>query len=113
MHELAITQSILDIAEKVCREHNARHVREVRICLGAYSGVVPACVQDYFDVISAGTIAENARLNIKTLPVIMKCRTCRWQGEIDRMHIMCPACQGTDLKMIQGREFYVESLEVD
>ena len=113
MHEMAITQSILDIAQKVGQEHNVKRVKEVRIKLGAYSGVVPACVQDYFDVISAGTIAEGAVLNIQTLPVIMRCRACRWQGEIDRMHIRCPECAGMDLKMIQGREFYVESLEVD
>ena len=113
MHEMAITQSILDIAEKVGKEHGAVRVKEVRIKLGAYSGVVPACVQDYFNVISAGTIAEGAVLNIQTLPLIVRCRACRWQGEIDRMHIRCPACGGTDLQMIQGREFYVESLEVD
>ena len=113
MHELAITQSILDIAQNVGREHGVKRVKEVRIKLGAYSGVVPACVQDYFSVISAGTIAEGAVLNIQTLPVIMRCRSCSWQGEIDRLHIRCPECAGTDLKMIQGREFYVESLEVD
>ena len=113
MHEMAITQSILDIAEKAAREHGAVRVKEVRIKLGAYSGVVPACVQDYFNVISVGTIAEGAVLNIQTLPVIMRCRACLWQGEIDRMHICCPRCGGTDLKMLQGREFYVDSLEVD
>lgn len=56
MHELAITQSILDIAQKVAQEHGATKVKTVHIKLGEYSGVVPQCVQDYFDVISQGTM---------------------------------------------------------
>ena len=48
MHELAITQSILDIARKVADEHGAKRVKSVRIMLGEYSGVVPQCIQDYF-----------------------------------------------------------------
>lgn len=113
MHELAITQSILDIAEKVGREHSFTRVREVRIKLGAYSGLMPECIQDYFDVISRGTVAEGAKLDIQTLPVIIHCNSCGEDNEIDRWHIRCPLCASTDLKMIQGREFYLESLEVD
>lgn len=113
MHELAITQSILDIAQKVSQEHGITRVREVRIKLGAYSGIVPQCVQDYFAVISRGTLAEGAVLDIQTLPVVIHCNSCGEDSEIDRRHVRCPVCGGTDLKMIQGREFYVESLEVD
>ena len=41
MHELAITQSILNIAENAAKEHGVKKVREVRIKIGDYSGVVP------------------------------------------------------------------------
>ena len=34
MHELAITQSILDIAQKVAAEHGAKRVKSVKIMLG-------------------------------------------------------------------------------
>ena len=33
--------------------------------------------------------------------------------EIDKLKIQCPACGSTDLKLLTGHEFYVESLEVD
>lgn len=113
MHELAITQSILDIAQKAAREHGVKKVREVRIKLGEYSGVVPQCVQYYFDVISKGTVAEGAELKMEHLPILMRCHQCAWEGQIDKRHIICPACGSTQLKLLQGREFYVESLEVD
>lgn len=113
MHEMAITQSILDIARKVGQEHGAKRVKEVRIKVGEYSGVVPQCVNYYFDVISKGTIAEGAVLNITKLPVKIHCNVCSDDFEINRYHVKCPKCGGTDIKMIQGREFYIESLEVE
>lgn len=113
MHELAITQSILDIAQNVAREHHVRKVREVRVKLGEYSGVVPQCVQYYFDVLSKNTVAEGALLKMERLPILMRCKKCQWEGQIDKLHIQCPHCGALDLKLLQGREFYVESLEVD
>ncbi len=113
MHELAITQSILDIAKKAAEEHGARKVQSVRIMLGEYSGVVPQCIQYYFDVISKDTIAEGAVLDIRRLPVVIHCNVCGRESEIERLHVSCPLCGSTDLKLIQGREFYIESMEVE
>ena len=113
MHELAITQSILDIAQKAAEEHGAKIVQSVRIMLGEYSGVVPQCIQYYFDVISKDTIAEGAVLDIHRLPVVIHCNSCQQESQIDRLHVSCPLCGSTDLKLIQGREFYIESLEVE
>ncbi len=113
MHELAITQSILDIAQKAAEEHGAKRVQSVRIMLGEYSGVVPQCIQYYFDVISKGTIAEGAMLDIQRLPVVIHCNVCNKESQIERLHVSCPLCGSTDLKLIQGREFYIESLEVE
>lgn len=113
MHELAITQSILDIAQKAAAEHSVQRIREIRIKIGDYSGVVPQCIQYYFDVISQNTVAQGAKLKMERLPIVMRCEACRWEGEMDKHHIQCPACGGTQLKLLQGREFYVESLEVD
>ena len=113
MHELAITQSILDISQKAAEEHGAKRVKSVRIMLGEYSGVVPQCIQYYFDVISRDTIAAGAVLDIRRLPVVVHCNACGRESQIDRLHVSCPLCGGIDLKLIQGREFYIESLEVE
>ncbi len=110
---MAITQSILDISKKVGEEHGAKRIKEVRIKVGEYSGVVPQCVRYYFDVISKGTICEGAVLNIMKLPVKIYCNNCNEEFEISRYHVKCPKCAGTDIKMTQGREFYIESLEVE
>ena len=113
MHELAITQSILDISRKAAEEHGAKRIKRVLIKLGQYSGVVPQCIQYYFDVISKGTVAEGAVLDIQRLPVVILCHSCGQESPIDRLNVSCPLCGSTDLKLIQGREFYIESMEVE
>ena len=45
MHELSITQSILEISLKAAAEQHATRIRAIRLRLGAFSGVVTECVQ--------------------------------------------------------------------
>ena len=113
MHELAITQSILDISLKAAQAQHARRIRTIRLTIGPFSGVVPECVQMYLDVLARGTIAEGAKIEAKTLPLRVRCRTCGQESEIDRRHIACPFCGGLDLQRLSGRELLVDNLEVD
>ena len=113
MHELAITQSILEIALKAAGEQNASRIRVISLVMGPCSGVVPECVQMYLDVLAKGTPAEGAKIKVTTVPLKVLCRDCGREGEIDRAHIACPYCGSLRLKRLSGNEFMVESLEVD
>ena len=113
VHELSITQNILDIALRAAAEQNAAHIREIRLRMGPFSGVVPECVQMYLDVLAKGTPAEGAKIKVTTVPLKVRCRDCGREGEIDRAHIACPFCGSLRLQRLSGREFLVESLEVD
>lgn len=64
MHELSITQSIVNIAAETAAKHQVKRVNEIRIRIGEYSGIVPQCVQQYFDILSKGTAAEGAVLKM-------------------------------------------------
>lgn len=113
MHEMAITQSVLDITLKAAKDAGAKKVTTIRIKMGEYCDVVPAVMRDYFAVAAVGTLAEGAVLDIERKPVTVLCRTCRWQGVVDKRNLRCPDCGGTDLKLLTGREFYVESIEAE
>lgn len=113
VHELAITQSILNIALQAAQEQKATHIREIRLRMGPFSGVVPECVQMYLDVLAKGTPAQGAKIKVTTVPLKVLCRDCGREGEIDRAHIACPYCGSLRLKRLSGKEFMVESLEVD
>ena len=113
MHELAVTEHILDIALKAAKEQNAVRIRSIRLCLGPFAGIVPECVQMYLDVLAKGTIAEGAAVEARMMPLKVLCRDCGRESEITRTHIACPFFGSLRLKTLSGKEFMVESLEVD
>ena len=113
MHEMAITQSILNIAIREGQKAGAKRITALKIKMGEYSDIVPVILREYFAVAAKGTLAEGAVLQLERVPVTVRCLGCGWEGPIDRMHLQCPACGGIELKLLTGREFYVESLEAE
>lgn len=113
MHELAVTESILAISLKAAEEKGASKIRAIRLSIGPFCGIVPECIQIYLDVLAKGTAAEGAKIEATLLPLRVRCRDCGKESEISRTHIACPFCDSLRLERLSGREFTVESLEVD
>ena len=113
MHELAITQSMLDLVLEQARKVEAREVKRINLVIGEMSGFVGECVQFYFDFISKGTIAERAALSFKTIPTTARCRSCGKLFELKEFDWTCPDCQGNSMEIISGKELFVESIEVE
>ena len=113
MHELAITQQILNISLQAAQEQGAKRIRTIRLRMGPFSGVVPECVEMYLEVLAKGTMAQEAKLEGIWMPLKVLCRSCGKESEITRDHIQCPYCGSLQLKRLSGKEFMVDSLEVD
>lgn len=64
MHELAVTQGILDIAVAEAEKSGKRKVTQINIKLGVFSGMVPQCIQEYYDIISEDTAAARCKAYI-------------------------------------------------
>jgi hydrogenase nickel incorporation protein HypA/HybF len=64
-------------------------------------------------VISVGTIAENAVLEIEKIPIKVKCSGCGGVSSVNIRKFRCPVCSGQNLKILQGKEFYIESIGVE
>ena len=113
MHELAITQSMFDLALEQAEKAGARKVGTINLVIGEMTGVVGECVQFYFDFLSRGTIAEGAALAFKMVPTKARCRDCDRSFELKEFDWACPHCQGKSLEIIAGQELFLESIEVE
>jgi hydrogenase nickel incorporation protein HypA/HybF len=113
MHELGITQSILDIALRHAGEAGAVRIRELNLVIGELASVVDDSVQFYWDIIAKDTIAEGATLNFKRLPARLRCTRCEHEFSMDRQSFVCPACGSTQVVVAGGEEFFLESIDVD
>lgn len=113
MHELSVTQNILDIALAHAQDHEVSRISAVHLVIGQLASIVDDCVQFYWDIISAGTIAQGAELHFERIPARMNCRHCHKSYALDESELTCPYCGGTAVVVVSGDEFYVESIEVE
>jgi hydrogenase nickel incorporation protein HypA/HybF len=108
MHELAITQSVVDA---VLDKTGDRLVTTVRVKVGRLAGVVPEAMRFCFDLVTAGTTLEGARLEIEQPPGQAHCRACGDDFGLTDLILLCP-CGSADVEVTTGRELQVSSVEV-
>jgi hydrogenase nickel incorporation protein HypA/HybF len=112
MHELAITQSILQIAMDEAQRAGASQIKLIRLKVGAMSDVVPDTMQFYLDALTPDTVAAGVKLEIIRVPIGATCTQCGKFFLVEEFRLECPLCGGMG-KITQGRDLSVDSLEVE
>lgn len=113
MHELAVTESILEIANRHALTAGATKITDIYITLGRLSSIVDDSVQFYWDIISQATLAEGSKLHFTRVPARMHCNDCGQDFEMQEELAPCPHCASINLKLISGDEFWLESIEIE
>jgi hydrogenase nickel incorporation protein HypA/HybF len=113
MHELAVTQSILDICLRHADAGHASKITDINLVIGQFSSIVDDSVQFYWDMIADGTIAKGAVLHFNRIPGEMTCRTCGHVFQPTDRDFVCPSCGSLAVRITRGEEFRVESIDVE
>jgi hydrogenase nickel incorporation protein HypA/HybF len=112
MHELSIMQCALEQALEQARGAGARQVHEIRLRIGALSGVVPEALQMAFESLTAGTCAERAVLAIEDVPARFWCENCGCEFAAENLVGECPRCGAISHELRAGRELELASMEI-
>ena len=113
MHELPVTESILEISLRHARQADARRITDLYLVIGRLASIVDDSVQFYWDIISKDTPAEGAKLHFRRIEIEMRCLDCSQNYKPAAYDIACPYCSGTNVKVIAGEEFFLESIDVE
>jgi len=113
VHELAVTESILQISEKYAREADALKVTGINLVIGKLSSIVDDSVQFYWDIISNNSLCKGALLHFERRDAVLHCNQCSVEYRIDTSLQPCPNCGSPDVKIISGEEFFVDSIEIE
>ena len=111
MHELVIVEGILEAVIPAVEKYEVERIETIRLKIGEMSGIVPSCINEYFEIAAKGTIAEGAKIEIERIPIRITCPDCGYEGVISKGQYRCPACDGAGFRIISGREYYVDSVE--
>ena len=110
MHELAIAESVVRIADA----HAAgRRVLRVDVKVGHLRQVVASALEFSFGLVAEGTAVEGAELAIDAVAPAGRCRACGEEGPLAALPLACRGCGGFDVEVTRGEELLVESLEVE
>jgi hydrogenase nickel incorporation protein HypA/HybF len=108
MHELAVTQSIV---EQIAEKTHGIQVTEVRLEIGELAGIVTDSVRFCFELVTEGTPLEGAALRIDEPPGRGWCSTCDRSFGLRDLVLVCP-CGSTDVRVVDGEQLLIRSVEV-
>ncbi len=117
MHELQVTERILEVALKHVEGQNVSRIVNIHLRIGDLSDLEEEWIQHYFDYLSKDTLAENAKLQIEKVPIVLECEDCGASFNVERRDMgeaTCPECEDDEpsFNLISGREYTVTNLEV-
>jgi hydrogenase nickel incorporation protein HypA/HybF len=113
MHEYAVTKSLINISVEEAGKAGANKITEIKLVIGDLSTIMDESVQMYFDIISEGTIAHGAKLIFRRVPAEFECKACGARYNKPSKGFDCPECGSSGFPTGKGKEFYIESMEVE
>lgn len=112
MHELSVCQSMLRQVDTIALRHHAQRVTQITLHIGLLSGVEPQLLLQAFPIASAGSVAQDARLVIETLPIRVHCQHCHQDSEATLNRLTCRHCGGQQTQLISGNELLLANVEL-
>ncbi len=113
MHEYSIVQSLLESCEDHAKQNDSTQVKKVIVKIGVLSGVEPDLLQTAFDTFKEKTVCDGCDFVINIQKVIIECFDCHESSTLEENEFFCPKCQSNKVKVIDGEDMYLMSLEME
>jgi len=115
MHELALAQNLLQIAEDELARHNCTKLTLLRVEVGALAGVEVDSLEFGFQCLIKGTPHEGASLDIVRIPLRLRCGSCGkdFEGDLGGGDLTpCPYCgEVLGHSVLSGKELRIIWIE--
>src|SRR5919197_514369 len=110
MHELALAEAVVAIAEEHAR---GRRVARVELEVGRLRQVVPDALAFSFELVAQGTAVGGGGLAVEEAPVRVACGACGEETEAGDFPLGCARCGSVDVEVTSGEQFEVVALELE
>jgi hydrogenase nickel incorporation protein HypA/HybF len=113
MHELTVTQKILETSLKHAQAANAKKILRIKLVIGQLTSFIDDSIVFYWNLIAKDTIAQESILEFSRIPAIFLCQDCQssfhWENGLN----VCPVCKSSTVAIKSGTELYIEFIEID
>jgi hydrogenase nickel incorporation protein HypA/HybF len=112
MHELSVCLSLLQEVERVARQNGAGSVERIIVKVGPLSGIEPDLLRNAWPLASAGSIAEQAELEIELSDIVVSCSACGAETPAKANRLLCGKCGDYRTNLVTGDEMVLQTLEL-
>ena len=113
MHELSITESLLETVLRYASDSRAKKVINIYLTIGELSSIVDISVQFFWDLVTKNTIAENSKLNFKYIKAEFICNDCTTKYLLRYQQLTCPNCDSSNISLLAGDEFILQAIDIE
>jgi len=111
MHELSVCQALINQLEALAGEQRAERVLSLVVAIGPLSGVEAGLLKQAYPVAAAGTLAEDAELELEDRPIRVHCRTCGEDSDATANRLLCGSCGDWRTDLLSGDELVLTRVE--
>jgi len=113
MHEMSLAEGVLQLVEDTARRENAQRVKLVVLEIGQMSSVEPEALKFCFEVVTRGSLADGAALEIAEVPGAGWCMQCAATVPMRELFGACPNCGSYQVQATGGTEMRVKEIEIE
>ena len=120
MHEFSISNEIVRNVLDTAKKNGGQRVLSIQLEVGELALLNVEQVTFWIHELFKGTVAEGAKVKVKTIKARIQCESCRYKGGIslDRQdpfrHFIpyaCPKCNSFQIKVEKGRECTLRNIQ--
>jgi len=113
MHELQFMTNLLRMVEDVCKKDSRITPSVISLQVASDSHLAQHSLDDLqtmFDFVARNTLAQGAKLAVKTKTVQATCQACQAIVDCEQETILCPSCGSGEMKKDETPEVLIKSI---
>ncbi|MEZ5944785.1 MAG: hydrogenase maturation nickel metallochaperone HypA [Planctomycetaceae bacterium] len=112
MHEYSLVRSLLRQVETIVFDEGGGVVEEVRIEVGAFSGVEMTLLELAFADESSRQLGYRPRLKTTAVPLQVECERCKCRSVIEDFEFRCGECGNQQVIIVSGEDVRLMEIEI-
>ncbi|MFC1932785.1 hydrogenase maturation nickel metallochaperone HypA [Chloroflexota bacterium] len=113
MHSLAMAQDILQAAFIEAEKRYAKHIKAISVKIGDGHFTESDSLQFCLEVVTKGTIAEGAQIEVEFVGTTAKCPQCFLVFPIEDRSPICPQCGDRNPEILTNESSPQITLKLD
>ncbi len=120
MHEFSISDEIVRSVLDAVEERNGKKVLSIRLEIGELALLNVEQVTFWIHELFKGSVAEGAKVNVRTIKARIRCESCGYRGRMSRageypsrqaLPYSCPKCHSFQIKVEKGRQCHLKNIQ--